>query len=312
MYVGRKIQNGGVATGFLQDALDRITSEPSGSTLSKRTVSQICGGELNSNNHLGVVVDPQGDLAWVQKATRSWAEARCVDESSSEAFESSVQFGSNIPVVRQSPLPKRRAPFRPSNCERIQAAHGDTIESLASVCGITTKELTKLNSLPDDWEPHPYQWVCCSPGLRKRAAPSPRPDGTCVSYIVQNLDTCYSISTSYDITQADLYTFNKQMWGWGGCNNLFPGMRICVGALLASLRLTRTPYASQLSLGPVPPPLAKRSRTSAPAPSRHAVTFGATAASTKTFVCLLSPKLATRAPPRQTPTGACRTAAWIL
>lgn len=229
VYIGRKIQNSGVATGFLQDALDRIVADPSGSTLSKRTVSQICGGERNSDNHVGVVIDPQGDLAWVQKATRSWAEARCVNESSSESFESTVQFGSTISIVRQSPLPKRRTPFRPSNCERIQAAHGDTIESLASVCQITTRELAKINSLPDDWEPQPYQWVCCSPGIGKRAAPTPRPDGTCVSYIVQNLDTCYSISTSYDITQADLYTFNKEMWGWGGCDSLFPGMRICVG-----------------------------------------------------------------------------------
>lgn len=227
VYIGRKIQNSGVASGFLQDTLDRIAGGPG--ELSARTVSQICGGDRNSDNHLGVVIDPQGDLAWVQAAIRSLSEAKCVNESSSDAFISSTEIGSTIPVVRQSPLPKRRGPIRPSNCERIQAAHGDTIQSLASACRTTTKEFTKINSLSNGWEPQPHQWVCCSPGLRKRAAPGPRPDGSCVSYIIQNLDTCSSISATYDTTTADLYTFNKQTWGWGGCDSLFPGMRICVG-----------------------------------------------------------------------------------
>ncbi|POS72224.1 killer toxin subunits alpha/beta [Diaporthe helianthi] len=38
-----------------------------------------------------------------------------------------------------------------------------------------------------------------------------------------------NIQQSYGVTQPELYTFNEQTWGWGGCGSLILGMRICVG-----------------------------------------------------------------------------------
>ncbi|GJC87104.1 killer toxin subunits alpha/beta [Colletotrichum liriopes] len=67
-----------------------------------------------------------------------------------------------------------------------------------------------------------------SSGISKRAPPTPRPDGTCVSYVVQNQDTCSAIAIKYDIKEDDLYKYNEQTYGWGGCT-LLPGQRICVG-----------------------------------------------------------------------------------
>ncbi|KAI0505412.1 glycoside hydrolase superfamily [Xylaria bambusicola] len=62
-----------------------------------------------------------------------------------------------------------------------------------------------------------------------KRATSPRPDGSCVSYIIKAMDTCNSIAKAEGMKQSDLYKYNENTYGWGGCNSLYPGMRICVG-----------------------------------------------------------------------------------
>jgi chitinase len=64
---------------------------------------------------------------------------------------------------------------------------------------------------------------------RSKRATSPRPDGSCVSYIIKTGDTCSSMAKAEGIKQSDLYKYNENTYGWGGCNGLYPGMRICVG-----------------------------------------------------------------------------------
>lgn len=227
IYVGHKIQNSGIANGFVQDFIKRLASRDPGS---ERTVAQVCGGDRNSDHHVGIVADPQGDLAWVQRALRSWAEARCVNDTASEGFLTLEKTGTTIPTLRPDITPRSKFFSRQGTCHSIQAVHGDTVESLAAACNIGTAELRRHNRLPAAWQPVPYQWMCCSPGsLSKRAAPGPRPDGSCASYVIVTDDTCSKIAGTYDMTVEDLYTYNKETWGWGGCNNLFPGFRICLG-----------------------------------------------------------------------------------
>lgn len=234
VYVGHRMQNSAVARGFVQDFIDRIAAGSASNA--ERVVSQVCGNGRNSDYHLGIVADPRGELAWVQNATRIWAEARCVDQGSSVGFLTARTFPHTLPTIPGESLHANDTftagvLARGATCRRIQAVYGDTAESLASTCGIGAHDLRSYNRLPIGWTPEPYQWVCCSKGELhvKRDAPGPRPDGSCTSYVTVNDDTCSKIANTYGITTQDLYTHNKQTWGWGGCDNLFPGMRICLG-----------------------------------------------------------------------------------
>jgi chitinase len=228
IYVGNGLQNDGIATGFVQDVIDRLSTSNSTEHVA-RTVAQVCGAGRNSDNHVGVVTDPKGDLAWVQRAVRSWAEARCVNESSSENFETVKSYAANIASNLGNSTKARRASLE-GQCHQVQAVHGDTLQSMASKCSISINKIRSLNHLPAGWKPHPHQWVCCtSGGFSRRDAPKPRPDGTCASYVIKNDDNCDKIKTEYGITTQDIYDYNKETWAWAGCDGILPGQRICVG-----------------------------------------------------------------------------------
>jgi chitinase len=228
IYVGGQHQNKGIATGFVQDVIDRYSANNS-TRSATRTVAQVCGPGRNSDSHVGVVIDPEGNLAWVQRAVRSWAEARCVNESSSPNFEAANSYGVNV-ASNVGKSVKARDTLPEGRHHHAQAVYGDTIQSIAGKCNISINELRRLNHLPIGWKPYAYQWVrCSSTGVSRRAAPKPRPDGTCASYVVKNNDDCSKIGAEYDITTKELYSFNEETWAWAGCNGILPGQRICVG-----------------------------------------------------------------------------------
>jgi chitinase len=228
VYVGNDLQNDGIATGFVQDVIDQLSASNS-TDHATRTVAQVCGGGRNSDSHVGVVTDLTGDLAWVQRAVRSWAEARCVNVTSSENFETSTSNGATIARNTGNSVRARRVSFG-GQCYQVQAVHGDTLQSIASKCNTSINELRNLNHLPAGWKPYPHDRVCCSSGgLNQRDAPKPRPDGTCASYIIKNQDDCSKITSEYGITTQDIYDYNKETWAWAGCDGILPGQRICVG-----------------------------------------------------------------------------------
>jgi chitinase len=228
VYVGSHLQNTGIATGFIQGVIDRL-SNSSSKSYPTRTVAQVCGVGHNSDDHVGVVTDPDGDLAWVQRAVRSWAEARCVNESSSQGFKTVTSYTASIASNSGNSTKTRRAAHS-GQCHQVQAVHGDTIQSIATRCFISIGELRDFNHLPAEWKPAMHQWLCCSSGgLSRREAPKPRPDGTCVSYVITNHDDCSKIQANYGISKQEIYDYNKETWAWAGCDGILPGQRICVG-----------------------------------------------------------------------------------
>lgn len=58
--------------------------------------------------------------------------------------------------------------------------------------------------------------------------PQPNTDGTCASVVVQPDDSCSKIASANSLTQEDLENFNKQIWGWMGCDSLQAQQRICL------------------------------------------------------------------------------------
>jgi chitinase len=230
IYVGSQLQNKGIATGFVRGVIDRLSVSNRTNHVT-RTVAQVCGAGHNSDNHVGVVIDPDGDLAWVQRTVRSWAEARCVNETSSQGFESSTSYAASIASNLSNSTKTRRAFHAQGQCRKqVQAVHEDTIQSIAGRCHISVSELRDFNRLPPDWTPAARQWICCpSGGISRREAPKPRPDGTCASYVIRNDDDCSKIGADYGISKEDIYNYNKETWAWAGCDGILPGQRICVG-----------------------------------------------------------------------------------
>ncbi|KAI9149971.1 Killer toxin subunits alpha/beta [Paramyrothecium foliicola] len=234
LHAGPKVQNHGVATGFVEDVVSRLSSAALGEDSHGRAVAQVCGANRNSDHHLGVIIDTSGDLVWAQKALRSWSEAECVNKSASDGPSEVAKFNVVVPTIQGGSVESSRMMARNllqgPECRPVLAVYGDTIDSLASTCHISIEELRNYNRFPADWKPTPYEWVCCSSGLRKRQSPpGPRPDGSCASYLTQNQDSCSIIGAKNGITEEDIYKYNKETYGWGGCDGLYPGTRICLG-----------------------------------------------------------------------------------
>ena len=53
-------------------------------------------------------------------------------------------------------------------------------------------------------------------------------NGICYSYAVQAADTCQSIAHAYDITVADIQSWNCPTYGWKGCDHMQQGDLICL------------------------------------------------------------------------------------
>lgn len=53
-------------------------------------------------------------------------------------------------------------------------------------------------------------------------------NGICYSYAVQATDTCQSIAHAYDITVANIQSWNSPTYGWKGCDYMQQGDLICL------------------------------------------------------------------------------------
>lgn len=74
----------------------------------------------------------------------------------------------------------------------------------------------------------PGQKLCCSQGDFPDMRPKREPDGSCASYYVIRDDSCSKIAAKNDLTVNDLERFNKDTWGWNGCDRLQAKFTMCL------------------------------------------------------------------------------------
>ncbi|KAH3052098.1 hypothetical protein KXW01_000618 [Aspergillus fumigatus] len=118
---------------------------------------------------------------------------------------------------------------RATECRTIQVESGDSCASLATECGITPAQFTQYNpssSLCSSLTPGKH--VCCTAGTLPDFTPQPGADGYCYSYLVKTGDSCASLAAAYDLTNEEIESFNKETWGWNGCEKLFADYNICL------------------------------------------------------------------------------------
>ncbi|KAL3428789.1 hypothetical protein BDV09DRAFT_203916 [Aspergillus tetrazonus] len=236
------------------------TSDPILSSLTQHIVvkkvahgllEQVCGAGRGARRTWGIVVAFDDTFSTVQQAVKSWSDGQCafLDKGSSGRARLSVAAPSPSPpsfpsfispstrnvtiytsnsAVTTGSLSTSRL-HRRADCDIIQVDSGDSCASLATRCGITGTEFEKYNIKDDLCSTlTPGQHVCCSSGTLPNFAPSPNEDGTCASYVVQEDDSCSKIAATNDLTTEDLEDFNKNTWGWNGCDLLWVGVKMCL------------------------------------------------------------------------------------
>ncbi|KAF3484076.1 glycosyl hydrolase, family 18 [Arthroderma uncinatum] len=115
-------------------------------------------------------------------------------------------------------------------CKTIKVVSGDGCSSLASKCGLSLPDFTKVNAADLCTSPKVGQHVCCSRGKLPDLRPKPNPDGSCATYTTITSDSCSTIAASLGITITDIENFNKKTWGWTSCKLLWVGFKLCVSS----------------------------------------------------------------------------------
>lgn len=87
---------------------------------------------------------------------------------------------------------------------------------LLAICGLLY--ITITTALPD------LRHVPYTP---RSLAPAPI-NGLCYNYTIQAADTCPGLAGKYEITVAEIETWNTANYGWKGCNGIKQGDFVCL------------------------------------------------------------------------------------
>jgi hypothetical protein len=170
-------------------------------------------------------------LVGVQGAVAGWVKGTCA----SIAGGNSATVGSLIlPVALPTRVSGTKAVRDPPSrvearaaCKTTKAVSGDSCDSLARKCGISLADFQKYNPGSSFCSGlQPTQPVCCGAGTLP--TPVQQADGTCATYLTVSGDWCAKIAAANGVSTANLETWNKNTWGWGGCDHLFPGVMMCL------------------------------------------------------------------------------------
>ncbi|KAI9094129.1 hypothetical protein DFS34DRAFT_254776 [Phlyctochytrium arcticum] len=125
------------------------------------------------------------------------------------------------------PAPPTAGAKPDGTCESYDAVANDNCFSIPGKCKISQEAFDFLNP---DCRKDPIkinQRFCCSQGKKATRAPQPNGDN-CAPYAVQEGDSCSAIAAKFDITQADIESWNAKTFQWVECGKLQKGANICV------------------------------------------------------------------------------------
>jgi hypothetical protein len=235
LYIGQGLLNQGLSESALklfQDNLDKLeVSTPS-------LAMQLCEEGYDSTHVFGIMATSNGTFAPIQSAIKAWANATCLSFSGSTKFAGSAKFitpllngnhtTSNSTILARN-LARNLVTRADGECRTVQVDAGTGCPELAVKCGISGADFTKYNP-GEGFCSHlkPKQHVCCSSGDLPDFRPQPNEDGSCKAYQIQADDNCDSLAAEYSLEKEDLEKFNKNTWGWNGCEILFKDTVMCL------------------------------------------------------------------------------------
>ncbi|KAM7213574.1 hypothetical protein V8F06_011071 [Rhypophila decipiens] len=235
--------------GVTAELLDKLLSNIATNGISEGLTAELCvgddNGHLGADYIVGVAVSTKDDgLRVVQEAVRHWSNSTCLTSSPKTWANFSLRVptpinknttlgagnnnnNNNTTTLRQQ---QQQGLTKRADCRYIRVVQGDGCGSLASKCGISGADFTKYNpSSTLCGNLKEGQAVCCSSGTLPDLSPKPGADGSCASYTVQAQDYCQKIAATNMITMAQLDEYNKNTWGWNGCDEpLWANLNICL------------------------------------------------------------------------------------
>lgn len=230
--IGVYIGSGLNAPQSFQSVVDVTNRDIANGGLGATFLAQTCH-DAGRAETLGLIVNTEGDVGLVQSTLSQWNNGTCVSGLENIRESGEIQIGRRT-TASQAP-PSRRfnttlADKQSRNtCSTTQVVSGDGCGSLAARCGISGAAFESYNPLPALCSTRQIgQHVCCSPGDLPDFRPQPNPDGTCATYTVQAGEWCALIASDHFITADDIENFNKQTWGWNGCQFMQVGQAICL------------------------------------------------------------------------------------
>jgi GH18 family chitinase len=183
-----------IGQGLLNQAISASAMRLFEDNLDKLNVStpslamQLCGPDYDSKHIFGIMVTSNGTFTPIQTAIKAWANATCLTFSGSTVVTGQATF---------------TTPLLPTN---------------------GTANSTLLNSTA-------LSGVSIQHQLHKRlpnSSPSQGPDGACYKYQVVTADNCDDLAARFGLTRDQIEEFNKNTWGWNGCEILFVGVNMCL------------------------------------------------------------------------------------
>lgn len=117
-------------------------------------------------------------------------------------------------------------------CKTRSVVSGDTCGTLASKCGISGADITKVNTKANFCSTLAAgQNICCTSGTLPDYRPKPDSNGNCAVYTTKKGDSCSAIAAARSLELSDLEDYNKKTWGWNGCDQpLFVNFGMCVSS----------------------------------------------------------------------------------
>ncbi|KAF9882859.1 hypothetical protein FE257_004945 [Aspergillus nanangensis] len=228
LYVGPGLE----AQGTAYSVIDELIAELDSNDVSETLVVQHC--EASSARYsMGIAVNFNSDLNFVQQAVQTWRNNSCVDDLNINDSWKTLTFFAPSVVQNDTSTPSHSARAlvdRATTCTTKQVILGDSCPGLAAECGISTADFTKYNpSLPCNNLPV-GQHVCCSSGGLPDYTPKPDSDGNCFKHMIALGDVCSVLAAQYSITVDEIESWNNNTWAWMGCGDMQPSNWMCLSS----------------------------------------------------------------------------------
>ncbi|KAK6822971.1 hypothetical protein PG987_014516 [Apiospora arundinis] len=241
VYVGANLLNPSVAEKLFGTFLDTLWHV--GIADSKAALVQVCD-DRTGDSIFGLIAAASGDFSLVHDAASRWSNGSCVDTSSYGETRKldSVSIATVKPTIAPMSIggnstssnttrTVRGLLHARADCRTETVEDGDTCGKLVSRCGngLTAQDFYKYNPASDLCSGlMPGQRVCCTSGNLPDIRPKKNADGSCDAYQIQKGDSCAKIAVASGLTVKELESFNKDTWGWNGCDyGFWPDNWLC-------------------------------------------------------------------------------------
>ncbi|GEQ72726.1 hypothetical protein JCM33374_g6414 [Metschnikowia sp. JCM 33374] len=212
MWVGSMVQNSGFGNNVVTDFIQEINTQGMPEEIYYEFIHQ------NSMQSFGIILTMKGsDRA--QKAVRLWSAGQSYQEQSGSKSSNKLAicylaYGSRKPEANDNEA---------GPCDFSRLSQG------SSPSGNVGEYLKAFNPGSDFSKSMPGQPYCYSEGSSPDFRRRKNDNGTCATYYIRKGDTCGALMAKYSpLKQEEIEIFNKNTYGWKGCNALQVNQPICV------------------------------------------------------------------------------------